>query len=515
LDANSKPGLGIGDVQSSTFGEYLNGLVDEVRISDVALSPGQFLNAPGLPTSIGGTVFNDLNVNGVRDTGEPGMAGVTVYLDVNKNGIHDAGELMQTTDASGNYKFAGLGPGNYRVRELVPSGYAIVAPASKYLDVALPLGANLTGNNFADAHATAVISGKVFGDSNGNALRDSGEVGLGLWTAFIDANKNGVLDTGERTSTTDVLGNWSFAGLTKGTYSVRVVPILGIVTTTNPLSITLGDGQISTGSLIGEEQALAPLLFQGTSGNDTILVSQSSNILTITINGTITYQKALAKNQDQMQISGVAGNDTITLSGIASPLVQVTVSGGIGNDTINGTNSTAKLILYGGANNDLLTGGLGPNTLFGGAGDDVLRPGAGPSNDIYGGDVANGVINGMDTVDYSQRTHAMEIHLDGLRDSGMSGEHDLISTNIQRVYGSQGNDTIFGNSSGLKNAIYGLGGNDMIFAGNGSDALYGGDGDDSLFSSNGIADYLDGGAGTDSAHIDKLDTAVNVETFLA
>lgn len=41
------PGLGIGDVQSDNIAyEYFNGFIDEVRISDVALSPSQFLNAP-------------------------------------------------------------------------------------------------------------------------------------------------------------------------------------------------------------------------------------------------------------------------------------------------------------------------------------------------------------------------------------------------------------------------------------------------------------------------------------
>ena len=50
LDSGSNPGLGIADCQSSYYNQYLNCLIDEVRISDVALSPNQFLNAvPNLP----------------------------------------------------------------------------------------------------------------------------------------------------------------------------------------------------------------------------------------------------------------------------------------------------------------------------------------------------------------------------------------------------------------------------------------------------------------------------------
>jgi uncharacterized delta-60 repeat protein len=239
-----------------------------------------------------------------------------------------------------------------------------------------------------------------------------------------------------------------------------------------------------------------------TDGNDTITVTQSGAAVTVVVNGQnlggfTTYPGR------SFSVYGLDGNDTITIN---TTTQHVAVFGGNGNDTlrsINGNNS-----LDGGGGNDALTGGTGANTLMGGAGDDLLRPGTGPTNDIFGG-------TGLDAVDYSQRTHGMEIHLDGLRDSGMSGEHDLIGTDVERVYGSQGNDTIFGNFNNIKNALYGLGGNDTIYAGNGSDAIYGGDGNDSLFARNSVADYLDGGAGFDTAHIDTLDKTVSIESFLA
>ncbi len=48
LDSRFQPGLGIGNVQSANYNEYFNGLIDEVRISDIALAPNQFLDAvPG------------------------------------------------------------------------------------------------------------------------------------------------------------------------------------------------------------------------------------------------------------------------------------------------------------------------------------------------------------------------------------------------------------------------------------------------------------------------------------
>jgi hypothetical protein len=38
---------------------------------------------------VSGTVFNDLNSDGVRDVGESGIAGRTVYIDVNNNSTLD------------------------------------------------------------------------------------------------------------------------------------------------------------------------------------------------------------------------------------------------------------------------------------------------------------------------------------------------------------------------------------------------------------------------------------------
>ena len=70
-------------------------------------------------SSIGDFVWNDVNRNGIQDTGEPGMAGVTVNL-------YSCPDIMtgtKTTDASGNYLFDNLGFGDYFVEFIAPSGY--------------------------------------------------------------------------------------------------------------------------------------------------------------------------------------------------------------------------------------------------------------------------------------------------------------------------------------------------------------------------------------------------------
>ncbi|MCW3101209.1 MAG: hypothetical protein JWL77_6827, partial [Chthonomonadaceae bacterium] len=72
--------------------------------------------------TISGTKFHDLNANGVKDAGEPGLAGWRIYVDKNNNGQLDAGEPMATTAADGSYTIEKVPAGTYTVREAPPVG---------------------------------------------------------------------------------------------------------------------------------------------------------------------------------------------------------------------------------------------------------------------------------------------------------------------------------------------------------------------------------------------------------
>ncbi len=64
--------------------------------------------------SIGGTVFFDANVNGARNTDEPGLGGVTVKL--YKNNVLVAQTTTTATGAGvGSYSFSNIAPGSYSV----------------------------------------------------------------------------------------------------------------------------------------------------------------------------------------------------------------------------------------------------------------------------------------------------------------------------------------------------------------------------------------------------------------
>ena len=79
-----------------------------------------------LPT-ISGTVFHDLNGNGV-DNGEPGLAGITVTLfQDNGSGQFSASDQVvgsTQTDASGKYQFADVPVGTYWVQQSPAPGLA-------------------------------------------------------------------------------------------------------------------------------------------------------------------------------------------------------------------------------------------------------------------------------------------------------------------------------------------------------------------------------------------------------
>lgn len=79
---------------------------------------------------ISGIKWNDLNGNGVREAGEPGLAGWMIYLDTNNNGGLDAGEPTQLTGAEGRYVFRRLAPGGYTVREVAQTGWTQTSPGS-------------------------------------------------------------------------------------------------------------------------------------------------------------------------------------------------------------------------------------------------------------------------------------------------------------------------------------------------------------------------------------------------
>ncbi|MCI0459517.1 MAG: hypothetical protein L0Z62_21415 [Gemmataceae bacterium] len=69
------------------------------------------------PAALSGFVYMDLNANGVRDEGEPGIEGVSLML-TRTDLAGDSEPVFVTTNSDGFYRFEGLAPGTYRITEL-------------------------------------------------------------------------------------------------------------------------------------------------------------------------------------------------------------------------------------------------------------------------------------------------------------------------------------------------------------------------------------------------------------
>jgi len=222
------------------------------------------------PGVIGDTLWIDVNTNGVRDIGEPGIPYVTVALYHNETLI-----ATQETDADGIYLFGGLADGTYKIvvdaadpdlhtglvpvydadgvadgvaTNIVISGGSVISIGGHSVtnaDLDIDFGYHFSGTN--------VVSGTVGLDTEPfdgllNGMNTSG-VGAGEYP-FADVtvylylwNDDGddVIESGETlmiaSTTTDAAGDYHFEGLPSGSANDRYIvslaaPVSGVRLTT-------------------------------------------------------------------------------------------------------------------------------------------------------------------------------------------------------------------------------------------------------------------------------------------
>ncbi len=242
-----------------------------------------------LPLSgVTGVVYNDLDRDGTRDAGEPGLPGAIITLKDSAGNDIDSDPATAgvqptttTTGPDGSYSFPNVPAGNYQVVETQPTGYGSSTPNT--VNVTLPAGGSATAN-FGDTLST--LAGTVFRDDNDDATKATAEPGIAGVTLQVQNAAGDPVDTDpttpgvQDTVVTDASGNYKFNNLPAGTYTiVETQPAAftdgkekegtfgGTVATTpgnNTIAtITVPAGQDGTGYLFGE---------RGTAINGTVYV---------------------------------------------------------------------------------------------------------------------------------------------------------------------------------------------------------------------------------------------------
>ncbi|MBW4447299.1 MAG: carboxypeptidase regulatory-like domain-containing protein, partial [Spirirestis rafaelensis WJT71-NPBG6] len=173
--------------------------------------------------SIGDTVFNDTNANGVQDQGEPGIGGVTINL------TDSSGNVVTTTsNSSGNYSFPNLTPGNYTVS--IPNPPAGFNPTLVPSSISLQPGQNFDTADFGfTQQPRGTIGDTVFSDRNDNGVQDQREPGIsGVSVNLTGAGPDGQFGTADDITrpaiTTDSNGIYRFINLPAGNYRVSINP---------------------------------------------------------------------------------------------------------------------------------------------------------------------------------------------------------------------------------------------------------------------------------------------------
>ena len=220
-----------------------------------------------------------------------------------------------------------------------------------------------------------------------------------------------------------------------------------------------------------------PLVIPCTGGNDTVLIKQQGDVLTV-INNKVTS----TYNVKSKTIPGPTAGSQIVIPGIS----KIVVDAGLGNDMILADDTvTVPLEAKGSAGTDLLSGGSADDSLWGGA--DLN---SNPYEAGYDTLIGRGGNDKLYTPKWGGATF-----------TGGTG-NDTIVGGIMSNYvdAGSGNDTI--TTGDGKDTIHAGDGNDAIDTGNANDTVYGDAGNDSIVAKDGD-DWVDAGAGNDTVDADN------------
>ena len=274
-----------------------------------------------VPNAIGGIKFEDLNANGIRDPGEPGLSGFTITLSPAAPGSPPLQTVV--TDADGHFLFTNVAPGSFVLSETQRQGFSLTVPALNSIPVTLASGGSSIANEFGNFRGvlTGTITGTKFLDTNGNGVRDAGEPGLAGITITRTAGLNDPADA-NLSVVTDAEGNFTFANVPFGNFTLRETVPTGF-TQTAPAA----PGTIS-----------APINFANRTSSGNLFGNRA-------LSGTISGVKFNDVNGNGVRDADEAGLAGVTIRATdASGTVTTAVTDASGNFTISGLAAGAFVV---------------------------------------------------------------------------------------------------------------------------------------------------------------------------
>lgn len=189
-------------------------------------------------TSITGTVFNDLDGDGVKDIGDNGVA--DIQIDFTSEMSYST--VSTTTGSDGSYTSPVFTPSE-GIKVKIITSYTLTTPVEVRVQIPVTDPENpwmpVTGPvvNFG-IRLPGTIDARVFNDLNGNGIPESGEPGISGVNLSL---KRG--DTNASSGITSFNGTYSFTSLEAGTYTVTETDPTGYASTTsNQVTAILNPG---------------------------------------------------------------------------------------------------------------------------------------------------------------------------------------------------------------------------------------------------------------------------------
>ncbi|MFO1001570.1 MAG: SdrD B-like domain-containing protein [Planctomycetaceae bacterium] len=411
--------------------------------------------APVSGGQIFGTVFDDINGNGVQDFGETGQSGATVFLEVNSV------ETSVSADSQGRYSFTGLSAGSYRVRQNATTGRRFTGPQDGQYTFDLAQDEIRMPLDFGNQFVGGTAGNDAFAITYSSSTFDV--------TVSIDGNPAISLGTFPMSEPFTLHGNG-------GNDSVRIIGTAGdddFIVTTSGLTI-------NNSSLILD--GVSSRAIEGRNGHDRYAFDADAPL------GAYRLVENVNEGFDFLDFSSSSAGVTLNMMAITAQVINANLTltlntnntfedlaGGAGPDNLAGNNLPNMIV--GNGDRDSIAGVGGDDNLQGGAGDDRYRFDADTN---LGEDRLTELVNaGYDILVFAGTVSDIRVNLGITAQQTVNGNLKLLlnaGNSFDDVEGGAGNDTLVGNA--LVNYMYGQQGNDVLIGLSGEDLLSGGSGDD-------------------------------------